>query len=522
MDFSQYDNNHDGDMEPIMIIHAGAGAEYTGSKTDIWSHSWYLYNYRPLQWCDDQQIRDHARVLGDVEHDPLDMTIGVFAHEMGAWLLESARPLRHRLFFRGHWQLEPDGRRIMERALVRLGDSPAWPDAWTRIQMGYATPTTLTGDTMGQSIPQVAGSSGTGTVFKLKNAVLASKEYFLVENRQRPAGTYDEYLPGGGLAIWHVDEAKEGNTQECTREPHYLCGSTHYKIALEQADGLRQLEFGNNRGDAGDLFPGSTNNTVWNGSSNPESSSWSSSAATKIGVTGVSAPGVTMTANLLIGVAPKPSVSISDVSVTEGNGGTAGAVFTVSLSDPAPGAVSVRWATANGTASSSTDYVAGSGTLNFAAGDRSKTVTVQVKGDTTVESNETFYVNLTNAVGATISDSRGVGTIVNDDQPARIHVGDLDGTKSTWGTSWMAKVTITVHDAGHRLVSGVAVSGTWGASTGSCTTSSMGVCSISKFVSTSSVTFTVTNLAKTGTIYATGDNHDPDGDSDGTRITMVR
>jgi hypothetical protein len=84
----------------------------------------------------------------------------------------------------------------------------------------------------------------------------------------------------------------------------------------------------------------------------------------------------------------------------------------------------VAWATANGTATAGSDYAAGSGTVNFGVGESTKTVTVQVNGDTTVESNETFNVNLTGPTGATIADSQGVGTIVNDDLllPARVYL----------------------------------------------------------------------------------------------------
>jgi hypothetical protein len=111
-----------------------------------------------------------------------------------------------------------------------------------------------------------------------------------------------------------------------------------------------------------------------------------------------------------------PTISINDVLVAEGNSGTANANFTVSLSAPAPGAVTVAWATANGTATAGSDYAAGSGTVTFALGESSKTVPVVVNGDTTVEPDETFVVNLTSPSGATIADNQGVGTISNDDQ----------------------------------------------------------------------------------------------------------
>lgn len=114
-------------------------------------------------------------------------------------------------------------------------------------------------------------------------------------------------------------------------------------------------------------------------------------------------------------VLPTPSLSIDDVTVTEGNSGTTNAVFTVSLSEAAGRQVTVDYTTADGTATAGSDYQSTSGTLTFDAGETSKTVTVVVLGDTATESNETFYVNLTNPANATIADGQGVGTIRDDD-----------------------------------------------------------------------------------------------------------
>lgn len=110
------------------------------------------------------------------------------------------------------------------------------------------------------------------------------------------------------------------------------------------------------------------------------------------------------------------SLSITDVSLTEGNSGTKIFAFTVSLTPSSTGTVTVRYATANGTATTSNrDYSSTSGTLSFNAGATSKTVNVSVRGDTRRENNETFYLNLSSASGASFADSQGLGTIVNDD-----------------------------------------------------------------------------------------------------------
>lgn len=110
-----------------------------------------------------------------------------------------------------------------------------------------------------------------------------------------------------------------------------------------------------------------------------------------------------------------PTLSINDVSITEGDSGSKNATFTVNLSAASTESISVDYGTGNDTATAGSDYTAESGTLTFAAGETSKTISVAVTGDTTVESDETFNVNLSNASNATIGDSQGVGTILNND-----------------------------------------------------------------------------------------------------------
>ncbi len=114
----------------------------------------------------------------------------------------------------------------------------------------------------------------------------------------------------------------------------------------------------------------------------------------------------------------QPTIAINDVAVTEGNAATVNASFTVSLSAVSGVTTTVQYATANGTASAGSDYVAVPlTTLTFSPGEQTKTVTVLVNGDTTVEPDETFFVNLSNPTNATIADNQGQGTITNDDLP---------------------------------------------------------------------------------------------------------
>ncbi|MBX7187702.1 MAG: matrixin family metalloprotease [Vicinamibacteria bacterium] len=109
-------------------------------------------------------------------------------------------------------------------------------------------------------------------------------------------------------------------------------------------------------------------------------------------------------------------VSIADKTTGEGNAGFTPISFTVSLSSPAPGAVTVDYATADGTATAPGDYTAATGTVSFALGEQTKTVTVQVVGEALQEPYENFFVNLSNPTGgASIGDGQAQGTITNTD-----------------------------------------------------------------------------------------------------------
>jgi PKD repeat protein len=140
----------------------------------------------------------------------------------------------------------------------------------------------------------------------------------------------------------------------------------------------------------------------------------------------------------------------------------------------------------------------------------------------------TYTVTLTVSDGT--QNSSPATTTATVAAPSR-HVGDLDGARATVpGSRWRALVTATVHDQGHNPVAGATVTGVWNAGdangrTLSCTTAGNGRCTVQSgriSNSTASVTFLVTNVAAAGAVYQSSDNHDPDGDSNGTSITVPR
>ncbi len=144
---------------------------------------------------------------------------------------------------------------------------------------------------------------------------------------------------------------------------------------------------------------------------------------------------------------PLPGLSVADVSVAEGNAGTTPATFTVSLSAPSTQTITVGYATADGTATvAGSDYQAASGTLTFSPGQTSKTVTVNINGDTSVESDEAFTLKLSGATNATLSRATATGTIRNDDlfpsQPPSSGSAVSYAITSDWGSGFQGQVTI--------------------------------------------------------------------------------
>ncbi len=146
---------------------------------------------------------------------------------------------------------------------------------------------------------------------------------------------------------------------------------------------------------------------------------------------------------------PLPNLIINDVTLAEGNSGTTIASFTVTLSAPAPaGGVTFDIATADNTATAAgSDYVAKSLTgQTIPAGSTTYVFDVLVNGDVTSETNETFFVNVTNVTNAIVTDGQGLGTITNDDATPATLISTIQGTgaAATAGTFTIEGIVVGV------------------------------------------------------------------------------
>jgi uncharacterized repeat protein (TIGR01451 family) len=187
------------------------------------------------------------------------------------------------------------------------------------------------------------------------------------------------------------------------------------------------------------------------------------------------------------------NISIDDVAIVEGNAGTTTLDFTVSIDVTANATVQVDTSDATATTADS-DYVAiAAQTVTFTNGGAlTQTVSVTINGDTVIEADETFNVDLTNAVGATITDAQGVGTITNDDS-ASFSIDDVNIVEGNAGTSLL---NFTVSKAGNA-----AATIDWATSDGTATTADNDYVA----VAATTLNFTAAQTTQTVSVTINGD-----------------
>ena len=186
------------------------------------------------------------------------------------------------------------------------------------------------------------------------------------------------------------------------------------------------------------------------------------------------------------------SISVSDISITEGNSGSQTANFTVTRSG-GTAAFNVNFATADNTATAGSDYVATSGTLSFGNGVNSRTVSVTINGDTTFESSESFFLNLSGATGgATITDPQAIGTILNDDPGASSGSLTINDVSVVEGNNGTTAATFTITRTGGTAAFAVNYATADGtAASGSDYVAMSGTLSFATGVNTQTITVTV-------------------------------
>ncbi|HET9233937.1 MAG TPA: M6 family metalloprotease domain-containing protein, partial [Candidatus Eisenbacteria bacterium] len=278
-------------IDGLLVVHAGRGSEGGGVTPDeFFSIYWFLPQPMPLDG-----------VFGrPFTLNPETGNIGVFIHEMGHLLgLPDLYDTGGESFGTGRWSMMSGGVNLDE------GRTPADFDAWSKTQLGFVNVIYVQENLKDVVIPPSVES---GVVYRLWRQGGGTNEYFLLENRH--VSGLDAALPGEGLLIYHIDDFVKNNSID-----------VHYKVAVEQADGLYQLENRFNDaspGDPGDPYrPGN----VFGRYTNPSSMDYEG-ADSFVHVYNIRGPDASGTMIADLSVLPGPLVELVDFTMTEieGNG----------------------------------------------------------------------------------------------------------------------------------------------------------------------------------------------------------
>ena len=251
-DWSNFDNDNDGYVDALNVIHQGPGAE-EGDYSNIWSHKSSLGN---LSVSYDGVIISSYNISPEIQNGNL-VAIGVLAHEFG-----------HALGLPDLYDTDYSSSGSGKLALMASGswgtsnNSPWYPATmigWCKEQLGWVEVVEINDDLDAVSIEQTYSNN---IVYRVDHPQV-EEEYWLIENRQKIGS--DTLMPTPGLTIWHINDNMAEGWAVNNDEPYYGVG-------LEQADGMFALENGG-PSNGGDVYPGTTNNREFSNSSNPNTSS---------------------------------------------------------------------------------------------------------------------------------------------------------------------------------------------------------------------------------------------------------
>ena len=297
-DYSPYDTNNDNIIDHLMIIHAGQGQEEgpDPGNTQIWSHRGEMATPEPINLSGPLAVRGYTTV-------PATAKLGVIAHEFGhdlglPDLYDTDKATNGESFGAGKWDLMAAGSWLGD------GTTPSDLSAWSKKQLGWITPNNVTtdGNYTINAVENVANA-----VYRLwKNGDAASQEYFLIENRQ-DANLVTGGL-GKGLLVWRINDiVGDFASNNVNNDPDNLRVALVEAHTTTETDGLADLYFMTNQGDASDPFPGSGNKTSFTALSIPDSyryyydpakGSLTKGAWSFVEITNISPSGPSMTAKL--------------------------------------------------------------------------------------------------------------------------------------------------------------------------------------------------------------------------------
>jgi M6 family metalloprotease-like protein len=423
VNFANFDNNNDGVMDSLYVIHAGYGEEYSGAPTYyIWSHSWDLSTY--ARTYDGVYISSYATSpeLRNLSGSTIS-SIGVICHEFG-----------HNLGAPDYYDTDDTGSGGTAWDLMKWdlmaggswnnnGDTPAQHNMYTKWQFGWSNPTVISS----AATLSLNDTSDNNEAYRVNTTT--SNEFFILENRQQVG--WDAYLPGHGLLVFHID----GNMIDGLSSNTVNANPSHQGVDIEEADNLRSTS-----NYTGDPFPGTANKTSFTDTTTPNSKSWAG-ANTNKPITGISEAGGVITFDFMGGgsvTTPVANFTANDTTITEGQSVT----FTDTSSNSP---TSWSWSFPGGTPSSSTSQ---NPTVTYnTAGTYSVTLTAANSAGSDSETKANYIT--VDVAGVTYCTSQGNN--YSYEYIGRVQVGDLDNTSS--GSSYTDFTSYTAH-----LTAGASVS----------------------------------------------------------------
>ncbi|WP_144394582.1 M6 family metalloprotease domain-containing protein [Pleionea sediminis] len=251
LDFSQFDKNNDGIIDALTFIHSGYGAEWggndcnTGAPGDerIWSHQGGVSGWTSKEGVSSNIYSINPGLWGKCGDDIT--RIGVIAHELG-----------HVFGLPDLYDKNGGGGGIGSFGMMCNSwgadgsqQPPPFLSAWSKMKLGWGEHSNLSR----------AGDYNINNqrIYRV-NKGFDQGEYLLIENRRRnnASGKLVDNMPpnSDGLAIWHIDESASTNTEGHPDQDNWPRNGQHYKVAMLQADGLYQIEKGQNSGDSNDTY----------------------------------------------------------------------------------------------------------------------------------------------------------------------------------------------------------------------------------------------------------------------------
>lgn len=256
IDFTQYDRDNDGVIDNVYIFYAGYGQADGGAASTVWPHSWDVRYAGRTFYYDGKRLGHYAcsSELRDGRGSKIS-GIGVFCHEFAHVL---GLPDLYATSYTGAFT--PNAWSLLDSGSYNNDSwTPPYLSVYERADLGWVTPIVL--EDPDNITMKAISDGGYREVYKIKTN--KENEYFLLENRQK-GGVWDEYLPGHGMLVWHIDYNQtiwEGNVVNNT--------PSHQYVDIEEADNdPSYYSYG------GDPFPGDYNVTSFTDNTAPSMKTW--------------------------------------------------------------------------------------------------------------------------------------------------------------------------------------------------------------------------------------------------------